>query len=69
MQMPSVVHPKNVELNGYTFQIVSYCQLTDGQALHAVIGFCRTHKLKKKDKGKLIQVITTIGTDTASFFG
>jgi hypothetical protein len=69
MQMQFVVHPRTYEINGYFFQVLSCCALTDGQAANAAMHFYQTHKLKKKDKGKLIKVITSPDTDTAGIFG
>jgi hypothetical protein len=69
MQMPSVVHPKSFDVGGVILQVVSYSPLTDQQAANAVRWFCANHKLKKKDKGKLIQVITMLDQQSAGMFG
>jgi len=69
MQMQFIVHPRSFEINGYFFQVLSCCALTDEQATKAAMYFYRTHKLKKKDIGKLIKVITSLDTDTAGIFG
>jgi hypothetical protein len=57
--LPNVVHPKLVKVYGYTLRIVSFCKLTDEQALNAGILFVRTHKLKKSDRKKTLRVLTT----------
>jgi len=69
MQMPSVVHPKQIRINDFTFEVVSYCKLTDEQASNAAIFFYRTHKLKKKHQRKVIQVISLVDADSARLFG
>jgi len=58
-KLPDIVHPKRFEIGGLIFEIVSYCQLTDDQALKVATHFYRTHKFRKKDRGKLFQVLTT----------
>jgi len=58
MQLPNVVHPKNILINGFTLQIVAYCAMTDEQALKAAMIFCRNHKLKNSQKKGVIRVAT-----------
>ena len=69
MQLPNVVHPKTINVRGVLFQVVSYSPLTDQQALNVVRIFCLDHKLRKKDKGKLIQVTTSIDAQNAGMYG
>jgi hypothetical protein len=57
--MPSVAHPKKININGFIFEVVAYVSLTDEQALAIALNYCRAHKLKKRDVGKLIQIVTT----------
>ena len=58
MQPPSVIHPKRFVINGIIFEVVSYSPLTDEKAAKVAMLFFRSHKFKKKDHGKLFQVIT-----------
>jgi hypothetical protein len=58
MEAPSTVHPTKFKIGGYILQVVSYAKLTDEQAARIAQHFYKTQKLKKKDKGKLIKVIT-----------
>ena len=69
MQMPNVVHPRNITVNGFTFQVVSYSPLTDQQALNVAVHFVRTHKLLKKHQKKIIQIVTTLDQESAGLFG
>ncbi len=64
MELPNVIHPKIVNINGYRLQIVSYCALTDEQALKAAIHYVRNHKLKKSQKKVILQVITMLDKDS-----
>jgi|GEM_PF-2393934 len=66
MEMPSTVHPTKFNIDGYIFQVISYSKLTDKQAARAAQYFYQTHKLKKKDKGKLIKVITTFDENSSN---
>lgn len=56
MDIPSKKHPKIIKIDGYMFQVVTYYQLTDGQASKLAMRFYQTHKLKKKDQGKVFHV-------------
>jgi hypothetical protein len=69
MNTPSVVHPKRFNVDGYIFEVVAYCKLSDKQAMNVVVHHCRTHKLKKNDKGKLCQIYTLLDEDSANLFG
>jgi hypothetical protein len=69
MEMPSVVHPRQIKVNGFTFEVVAYCKLTDQQAMNVVIHHCRTNRMKKKDIKKICRIITTIQEGDASLFG
>lgn len=64
MELPNIVHPKIVNINGYLLQIVAYCTLTDEQALRAAIHYVRNHKLKKSQKKGVLQVITMWDKDS-----
>ena len=48
MQLPSVVHPKQITLDGYTFEVVAHFPLTDAQALKIAI-----HHLRQTPRQKL----------------
>lgn len=66
MEMPSTVHPKIFEINGYYFKIVSYAKLTDQQAARLARQFYHSRKMLKKDKGKTFTVITTFDENSAN---
>ena len=60
MQMPSMIHPNKINVEGTFFEVVSYASLTDQQALTVVRQYLRGGGLKKKDKGKTIRVFTRL---------
>jgi hypothetical protein len=60
METPTTLHPITFEIGGYFFQVVSYSSLTNDQAAKIAEYFYRTHKLKKKDKGSIIKVVTLL---------
>ncbi len=64
MSLPSVVHPKIIEVGGYRPQIVAYCLLTDAQALKVAMHFVMNQKLKKSDQKKLIRVMSLWDKDS-----
>lgn len=66
MLMPNVVHPKNIKFNGFTYQIVAYCKMTDDQALKALIHFLqnRKNRPKKADQKNLIKVLIALDEDS-----
>lgn len=66
MEMPSVTHPTTFEINGMYFKIVSYSELTNEQARRAAQLYYRTHKFKKKDKGKLFTALTMFDKSSAN---
>jgi len=66
--MTDIVHPKKFSINGMYFQVTSHTKLSDSQAANIAMHFYRTHKFKKKDKGKLFTVMTVVNDDTASLF-
>lgn len=68
MEIPNVVHPKTFNINGIFFQVVSYTSLSDEQAEKMAMYFYRKHKFKKKDKGKIIKIITTADSQSANLF-
>ncbi len=69
MEMPSVIHPRLIKIGGFTFQVVAYCNLSDQQALNVALFYSRTYKTKKKDRGKIIQIVTHLDKDSARNFG
>lgn len=68
METPSVVHPTTFQIGGMHFQVVSYVSLSDKQAAKVAMHFYRTHKFKKKNKGKLFKVFTLIDSDSAKLW-
>ena len=66
MEFPSVLHPKRFRTNGCMFEVVSYSRLTDIQAAAIVRQYLRIHKIKAKDRGKLVQIVTTFDRDSAN---
>lgn len=42
MELPSVVHPKKFKKDGFIFQVVSYCALSDEQARNAIYFYLKT---------------------------
>lgn len=56
MDITSTVHPKIFIINGFSFQVVSDCRLTDIQAGKIARHFYRTHRIKMEDQGKVHQV-------------
>ncbi|RDH86394.1 MAG: hypothetical protein DIZ78_09500 [endosymbiont of Escarpia spicata] len=68
MKSPNKIHPKKFVINDMYFQVVSYAELSDSQAGKIAMNFYKTHKFKKKDKGKLFSVITTIDNEATSLF-
>lgn len=69
MNMPNVVHPKTITVNGVHFRVVAYCQLTEKQALGAVAHHLRSHKGKAPKKGSVLTLYTVITAETAGLFG
>ena len=67
MELPSVIHPKLVKFNGFTFRIVAFCKMTDEQALKIAIQFYHSHKLKKENRNKILKVMTHHDQDSLSF--
>jgi hypothetical protein len=57
-EMPKIIHPKLIKIGGYTFQVVAYCQMNDAQALKIAMHYCRTHKLTKRQKTLVNQIVT-----------
>lgn len=70
MELPNVVHPKIVTINGHKVQVVAYCVMTDSQAVAAAAHFFRTHKLPRKpDPKKVIRVLTLFDQDSLGLLG
>jgi len=64
MELPNIIHPNIIPINGYRLQIVAYCPLTDDQALKAASLFLRNTKLKKSQKKGILQVLTLWDKDS-----
>lgn len=64
MDMPSVVHPVKFEIKGITFEVVSIGELTNEQAAGVARLAYAKHKRKKKDVGKIVQVVTFLDGDS-----
>ncbi len=60
MVTPSVVHPHQININDYIFEVVSYVPLTNEQAYGVAEAFFLAHKFKKKDRKKVIFRIVTL---------
>jgi len=67
--MEFVVHPREIGYGEYTFEVLSIDPLSDEQAANVVRQFCRMHKLKKKDRGKILRITTRIDHQSARMFG
>ena len=52
MELPSVVHPKKIAINGFKFQVVSFSKLSDNQAFNAAMHFYNSHHHLKNRKKK-----------------
>lgn len=61
MEMPNVIHPKRIKINGFIYEVVTYQPVGDQQA----VGIARaSHALKRPRgalKGKVIQVYSQEG--------
>ena len=70
MELPSVVHPKLVTINGHRVQVVAYCVMSDSQALAAAAHYFRTHRLpKKRDPSKVLRILTLFDRDSVGLLG
>jgi len=69
MEPPSIVHPKNIAINGFKFQVVSSDKLSDTQAFSAAMHFYNTHKFLNNRKKKIIRVVTTIDENSQGVLG
>jgi hypothetical protein len=58
MNLPNIVHPKIVIINGFRLEIVAYCSLTDDQAMKVAVHFVRNNKLKKSQQKGVLRVLT-----------
>jgi len=66
MKFPDVVHPRRIHSQGCVFEVVAYCKLTDRQALKIVRQHLLTHKVRAKDRGKVVKLVTTFDRDSAA---
>ena len=65
MNIPTVVHPRTIDYNGWIFEVVSVDPLTDDLAAAVVAQFARTQRLLKKDRGnKILTVVWTMDAAT-----
>ena len=69
MQFPNIVHPKRFEVNGMFFEVVSFTELSDEQAAKIAMHYFKIHKFKKKDQGKLFQILTTFDDPSKGMLG
>jgi hypothetical protein len=69
VQLPNVIHPRVIDVNGVLFRVASYSPLTDIQAANVVRHFLSGYKLRKKDKGKTITIHTVLDQESAGLFG
>jgi hypothetical protein len=57
MQLPSTVHPRHINLNGYTFEVVTYFPITDEQALKIAVNYLRFAAKKQLRKKGVHQIL------------
>lgn len=69
MQLPNVVHPKKVRVNGHVIEVVAYCAMTDSQAVKAALHFCRTHKMPKPNPAKVLRALTQFDQASIALLG
>jgi hypothetical protein len=67
--MKGIIHPKKFGIDGFIYEIVSEVRLTDAQAFGIVRHTHALRKLKKKDKGKVSQLIWSGDKEDARLFG
>lgn len=65
MKLSDVIHPKRVRVGDHFFEVVAHSRLSDDQVREIVRHYLRTHKLRAKDKGRLIQIVTQFDQDSA----
>ena len=58
MDLKEITHPTTFKVNGIFYRVTTYTKLTDEQAAKIVTLHLRSHKPKKKDKGKTITIKT-----------
>lgn len=64
MQMPNVVHPKTVTINGLQIQVVTYFALTDAQAVK--IAAMHLRNLRRPPSKKKMHVVMWHGDRDAA---
>lgn len=69
MELPNIRHPKPVRVSGVVFEVYSYSKLTDQQAMNVVRQYLMSHRIRKKDKGKVISIHTIIDDENKNLFG
>jgi len=62
MEMPPVVHPKKIDIDGFIFEVTAYVSLTDQQAGKIANAHYRNMKPKpkKKDRGKFVYRVVSL---------
>ena len=66
MELPSVVHPRKIDIDGYIFEVVSYAPLTDEQAARVAMMYYQRMKKRKKDRGKVVFRAVTLFDENSS---
>lgn len=64
MDLPNVLHPKQVSVNGHVFEVVAFCALTDEQALRVALHYVRDHRMPKRPQKKVIRIVTQFDQDS-----
>ena len=67
--MEFIVHPNRVNINGYIYEVLACCKLSDEQAYNIAMQAHRGKKHKKKDKGKLAQIYSQVDERSVRMFG
>ena len=60
MTIPNISHPVIIEINGYYFQIFTYSPIVKKQAEQIALTFYKSNKMKKKHKGKVFKILSSI---------
>lgn len=68
MEIPSVVHPIKINIEGHIFEVVTYAAVTDDEAVKIAQAFYRTRRFNKKGRGKIINRVNWLGDERHSEF-
>lgn len=59
MEMPNVIHPKRIKIDGFIYEVVSYGPLTDERAVALAKLSHRLNRPKKRRPGTVYQVVSS----------